>query len=52
MAYFPGYGSVNLNVYAPNGVTFNTAQAVNDNGQILVWSGGSGWTPPVSPPTS
>ena len=41
MAYFPGYGSVNLNVYAPNGVTFNTAQAVNDLGQILVWSDGS-----------
>ncbi len=38
MAYFPGYGSVNLNVFAPNGVTFNTAQAVNDAGQILVCS--------------
>jgi hypothetical protein len=41
MAYFPGYNDpqgVNLNVYAPNGVTFDCAQAVNDAGQILVWS--------------
>ena len=26
--------------YAPTGVKFNIAQAVNDAGQILVWSGG------------
>ena len=39
MAYFPGYNDsqgVDLNTYAPTGVTFNVAQAVNDAGQILV----------------
>jgi hypothetical protein len=45
MAYFPGFNDpqgVDLNVYAPSGVTFNIAQAVNESGQILVWS--NGWS--------
>jgi hypothetical protein len=45
MAYVPGYDDprgFDLNAYAPTGVTFNVAQAVNDAGQILVWS--NGWS--------
>jgi hypothetical protein len=45
MAYFPGDNDpqgINLNHYAPTGVTFNVAQAVNDAGDILVWS--NGWS--------
>ena len=45
MAYVPGFDDpqgFDLNTYAPSGVTFNVAQAVNDAGQILVWS--NGWS--------
>ena len=38
-AYFPGYGTVPLNHYAPNGVSFDFVQAINDAGDILVLSG-------------
>ncbi len=58
--YFPGYGTVPLNDYAPNGVSFNFAQAINDSGDILVWAGSnnlydgvtnSGWTSYLLVPT-
>ena len=42
-AYFPGYGTVPLNHYAPNGVSFNFVQAINDAGDILVLSGDVYW---------
>ena len=55
MAYFPGWNDpqgVDLNAYAPAGVTFDMAQAVNDSGQILVWSNGYSWTRQAAPRTS
>ena len=42
-AYFPGYGTVPLNHYAPNGVSFDFVQAINDAGDILVLSETSSW---------
>ena len=52
MAYFPGWNDpqgVDLNTYAPAGVKFNAAEAVNDAGQILVWSGGYDQQPTDGP---
>jgi hypothetical protein len=40
MAYFPGYGQVNLSTAYGSGVTFNYSAGLNDAGDILVWSGG------------